>query len=300
MVLAQQQEEKLQMSAVNISLGISILLFLISLTAGIISDSIALLLDASAGFVIVFTAFMLQKSIKKVNMPPDHLFNFGYEKFEPFTVVIQGAMIILSCVIASKFAIQDIFHPEDIVRYDIPTFAALASSVISGGMAIHLRMIASKTNSTMLKVSSFHWVVDMLLSLAMCLGFTFGWYMLREGRYNIVPYVDPVMALILALILIWPPLKIIRTNFLELVDAAPLPDVRREIDLVVEKHKARAFGVHHTRMRKAGRKVFLEVCFLVHGNTTMNEARIFADAVAKDMAAKFPKCDIIVHFHPAA
>jgi len=293
-----QEDSKSQGSVVSVSIIVSIAVFFITLGAGIISDSITLLLDASAEFIMVFMAFMLRSTMKKIRKPPDQFFNFGYEKFEPFTVVIQGAMLMTSCLIASYFAIQDIVHADEVTRYDIPTYASLTSGVASLLTAFYMRIVSLKTHSNMLKASSLHWFVDSSLSFAMCIGFLFGFYMNQLGYSHITPYVDPVMALVLAAIFVWTPLRLIKNSLRQLLDAVPAKEIRDEIEKIVEKHKAKAFGIYNVRMRKAGVKIFLDVCFEIHGHTTLEEAQEFVKSFEGDVATQFPKYDIIVHFHP--
>jgi divalent metal cation (Fe/Co/Zn/Cd) transporter len=107
------------------------------------------------------------------------------------------------------------------------------------------------------------------------------------------------MALILAVIFMWTPVKLIKLNISQLLDAAPIEEVRNNIEEIVEKHKAKAFGIHSIRARRAGEKVFLDVCFEIHGHTTMIDAQRFTESFEKDIAAKFPKYDVIVYFYPA-
>lgn len=291
-------ESNLQSRTAFVLIILSVIIFVITLAAGLISDSIALLLDASTELIIVFMAFMLKSSIKKVNMPPDSFFNYGYEKFEPFTAVIQGVMIIFSCVIASYFAIQDIIHEEDIARYDIPVLVSFIVAVIAILTAFYLKVLARKTHSAILKVSSFHWFIDGLFSFTLALGFLFGLYAQKSGLVHIAPFVDPVMALVLAAVFMCTPIKLIKLNIRQLLDAAPIEEVRHNIETIIEKHKAKAFGIHSVRARRAGEKVFLDVCFEIHGHTTMLEAQRFVESFEKDIAAKFPKYDVIVYFYP--
>ncbi len=299
MTHALEHGEKAQMTAVHSAIVASMVIFLIILICGIMADSITLLLDASAEFIILLTAFIMRVGIKKINLPPDNLFNFGYDKYEPFIVVIQGAMIMLSCVIALTFAIQDIIHADDIVRYDIPVLASLLSGIIAVLVAFYLKRVAVKTRSRVLGVSSLHWFIDSALSFAMFLGFSFGWYMYKLGYFRITPYVDPVMAVILALVFVWTPLKAMKNSFRELLDATPEKDVRDKIEKVIESHKSKVFGIRSIRMRKAGEKVFLYISFIIYGYTTMTQAQELTKSFEKDIAALFPKYDTIVYFYPA-
>ncbi|MFH1691669.1 MAG: cation diffusion facilitator family transporter [Candidatus Omnitrophota bacterium] len=294
-----QKEQRMQAKVVRVSAVVSIVIFLIALSAGIISDSITLLLDASAGFITILMAFVLHFNLKKMGRPPDQFYNFGYDKFEPFTVAMQGSMIMLTCVIALYFAIQDIVHADDIARYDIPMYAAVVAGFLALFTSVYLKRISLKTSSHMLRVSSLHWLVDALFSFAMMLGFGFGFYLHRKGYSHLTPYVDPAMTIILAAILIWTPIRLLKRSLAQLLDAAPTEEVRREVEKIVEKHKVKAFGIHNIRMRNAGEKIFLYICFDIHRDTTMIQAQEFEKVFEEDIARKFPKYDVIVYFYPA-
>ena len=86
--------------------------FLIPAVVGIAVDSITLILDASASLVILVVALLMNTSIKKVHQPPDEIFNFGYERYEPLTVAVQGGLIIATCAVRAKFAIQEIINAK--------------------------------------------------------------------------------------------------------------------------------------------------------------------------------------------
>jgi len=289
-----------QIKAVRILKVFSIIIFFITLIAGFISDSMALLLDAATEFIIVFMSFFIHSNIRKIEKPPDQFFHFGYDKLEPFTVVMQGTMIMLSCVVASYFAIQDIIHADNIDCYDIPIYASVISGIIALLTAFYIRNVSSKTHSHMLKTSALHCFVDSILSFGMAVGFTVGFYMHRMGYTHLTPYVDPVMTLILAVILVWTPVKLLKSGMHQLLDAAPSRDVCDSVEKIAERHKAKAFGVRSIRMRKAGERVFLYICFEIHGHTTMNQAQEFVKSFENDISKSFPKYDVIVYFYPAA
>lgn len=291
-------DERSQASAAKVSLWGSIFLFAVSAAAGLAVDSVTLLLDASASLVILFVAFMMNSTIKKIHSPPDEIFNFGYEKYEPFTVVIQGALIITTCVISMKFAVQDILHHEDIKGYQIPLIAAGISVVAGTFIAVFIKMTANRTRSSMMHAASMHWFVDTAMSAGMLGGFYAGSVLKQKGYSNITPFIDPAMAIILALVFILPPLKAMRKNLFELLDAVPSKEVREKIRKVVEEYKPKMFGVHRVRTRKAGEKVFVEVCFIVKENMTLREAEAIAADFEKDLKTHLHHIDVIVYFKP--
>jgi cation diffusion facilitator family transporter len=288
-----------QALAIKISIAGSIILFLISGIVGMIVDSITLLLDASASLVILFVAFLMHIALKKLHQPPDDLYNFGYSKYEPLTVAVQGGLIITTCVISIKFAIQDIIHVEDIHSYSLPTIAAFVSGIIGIFITFYLKNISRRTNSTMIKAASLHWYTDTVLSFGVCLGFFFGLMMQRLGYIQFSGYIDPVMAIILALIFIREPVKVVMHNALELLDAVPSEDIRSKVRKVVEQYKPKSLGVHRLRTRKAGERIFVEICFVLHDNLTIKEGEVLVNSFERDLNEHFPNSDVLVWFKPA-
>lgn len=285
-----------QFTATKVSIYASITLFLISAVIGIAIDSITLILDASASLVILFVAFLMNFSLKKINSPPDRIYNFGYGKYEPFTVVIQSILIIVTCVISIKFAVQDIIHPDDAHSYGLPTVAMLISGIIGVFVSVYLNRVSKLTNSAMLKAASMHWRADTVLSFGVCLGFLSGFILQGLGYARITPYVDPVMAIILGLILMAAPLKDMGCYVLELLDAVPEENIQNKVRIVVEKYTPHSFGVERLRSRKSGESIFVDVCFIVRDDMTVQEIRRLADNFEADLRKHLPHCDVVVYF----
>jgi cation diffusion facilitator family transporter len=285
-----------QLAASQMAIAGASCIFLFSLTAGILSDSIALLLDAAMGFIFLLVTFFVRFIIKRVNWPPDHLFNFGYEKYEPLASIIQNVAIVTACAVAVNFAIQDIIHAEDITRYDLPVLASFVAGVIAIMMALRLRKIGAATRSQVLRTAAMQWFADGALSFGMFVGFLFGLTMSSLGYVQVAPYVDPVMAIILALLLMKLPVHGIIANLYELLDAVPGKDVQDAIRKIIERHKPKFFGIHRIRFRKAGKKVFLDICFFVDGMMAIEDAEGLALAFEKDLITELPDCDVVVYF----
>ena len=291
-------DESRQASAAKVSLWGSIILFVVSAAAGLAVDSITLILDASTSLVILVVALMINSTIKKIHSPPDEIFNFGYEKYEPFTVVLQGGLIIATCLISAKFAVQDIIHAEDIKNYQIPMIAASISVAAGTFIAVFIKVTARKTNSSMMHAASMHWFIDTAMSAGMLGGFYAGSILKNKGYSNITPYVDPAMAIILAIVFILPPIKAVKKNFLELIDAVPSREIREKVKKVVDEYKPKMFGVHRIRTRKAGEKIFVEICFIVKEDVTLREAEAIAADFERDLKTHLHHTDVVVYFKP--
>lgn len=288
-----------EIKAAQISIAGAIVIFLISLTIGIMIDSVALLLDAGTGFVILLMTFWVRSIIRKIHSPPDHRYNFGYEKYEPLTMALQNSAIIFTCVIGLAFAVQDIVHPDHIASYGLATVATFGCTIIAIGLAFYLLKVSKETGSQLLKTSAKQWLIDSSLSIGMFAGFFVGFLLLRSGHSNIAAYLDPGLAIALAFAVMRFPLKALAANIRELLDSVPAQKIHEKIVKIVEKHKSNFSGLHRMRIRKAGKKTFLEVGFTVHGAMTIAQAQALAEDFERELAHEVPNCDTVVYFKRA-
>ncbi|HNX68193.1 MAG TPA: cation diffusion facilitator family transporter [Candidatus Omnitrophota bacterium] len=270
--------------------------FLIAVVVGIMVDSVTLILDASASLAIFVSALLMHFSAKKIHAPPDDTFHYGYHKYETLTSVIQRALIMVTCVISIKFAVQDILHAEEVTNYALPAVAMFFSGLLSLGVTVYLKWVSKRVPSQMVRASVLHWLSDAVLSLGVCAGFVLGFFIRGSAYAWFSPYIDPVMAITLAGCLSAAPLKELFQDVLELLDAAPPREVRDKVQAVVDLYSPRVSGTHRVRTRKAGQKLFVETCFLERETLTLGHAEELAGAFEKDLRSHFPDCDVVVHF----
>jgi len=281
--------------AALVSVWGSVILFLISAVIGIAVDSITLILDAAASLVILASGLLMHFSAGKIHQPPNEYYHYGYYKYEPLTALVQRVLIIATCVISIHFAVQDILHAEDLHSYSVPAVATFFAVVLGFVIMRYLGKVARRTHSRMFRAASMHWMSDAILSLGVCLGFGAGWFLQRAG-YAGTPYVDPMMAIVLALILMGIPLKGFPRDLVELLDAAPSAETRRKIREVVDLHREGTLGVERLRVRAAGQKIFADICFRVREDLTLAQAEAFASSVERDLKTHFSGCDTVVSF----
>jgi cation diffusion facilitator family transporter len=290
--------QRQQFLAARVSIFGSLLLFLLLAAVGILVDSITLILDASSSLVILVTAFLMRFSVNKIHRPPDDLYHFGYHKYEPLTAAIQNVLIIATCVTSIKFAIQDIVNPDDVHSYGLPVVATFAAGVIGLFITGYLRRTARVTDSQMVKAASVHWLADTALSIGVFAGFCFGFLLQSLGYTTITPYVDPVMAILLAVLLMFMPIKVGMHSLLELLDASPAADVHARINEVIDRYRPQLSGIDRLRIRKAGLKIFLDVCFRVRRDWTVAQVEELSHRFEREIKAELPDSDVVVWFRP--
>jgi len=274
-------------------------MFLISAAMALITDSITLILDASASLVILVVGFLIHFSVKKIHQPPDKYYNFGYHKYEPLTAAVQNILIVVVCAVSIKFAIQDIIHVEDMHGYGLPAVGIFCEAILALCIALYLKRAGHKTNSQMIKASSFHWFLDTALSCGIGLGFCIALILNNSGWSKITPYIDPSMAILLALFFISTPIKGGLHNVFELLDVTPISSIRNQIEEIAGRYKSDLFILDRLRIRKAGQRIFVDAGFVLDANLTVAKASELASSFERELKSNLADCDAVIYFKAA-
>jgi divalent metal cation (Fe/Co/Zn/Cd) transporter len=150
----------------------------------------------------------------------------------------------------------------------------------------------------MLKGSARHWLADAVMSFGIFAGFLLGFVSEQYGYGFLAPYVDPAMAIALALFFMCTPIKSIISNMRELLDAAPKPE-HSTARQIIEQAGLGQLKLDKLRARKGGDKVFLQAYFSVHPGMTVSESHECAGKIEEQLRRHFENCEVSVLFKPA-
>lgn len=282
----------------KVSIYASAIFFPLSLAVGILTDSMTLMLDAGAWFVGVITGIFYHYSIKNSTRKPDVHYPFGYSKYEPFTVLVEGILITASCLFSSVFAIQDIIHPDALEDFAPALVLTSLTGLAALGVGFYLSKVGKKLKSDILAANSIAWYMDAAFAFGMFAGFGTGKYFQSIGWHTAAMYVDPVMCIALACLLLPGPALLIRRSALELLDASPGVEVTGDLIPMADalSREYELVGVPRLRSRKSGRKLFFDVRYIASGKRTLAELKQAEVAFKNLVLQKFPQADIHISF----
>ncbi len=289
---------KQELFAMKLSLIGCIATAILAFAIGIYVDSVTLILDSGKRFIAMAAVLLSIFVIKNIHKSANGRYHFGYSKYEPLAVAIESILVIAVCFMSVKFAIQDIIHSEDILRYDLPIAFTAACGFFGFFLGLYLRRKGKIVNSSILTENGWGWYLDGLFSFGICAGFTLGLILKTLNCGNLSHYVDPVMTIILVLIIISHPLKTIKRHILELVDASPGEDIEESVREVTErlKQKHGLSDIKRIRLRKAGRKVFIELIFSLKEKEATAKINDITAEATRELSTKFSHFDVIVAF----
>jgi cation diffusion facilitator family transporter len=225
---------------------------------GFVTESDAILLDGFFSLVGFVMALVTIHVARLVVQPPDEHFHFGYAQFEPFLNAIKGLLMLGVAGFAVASSVNSLLHGGRDLKPGLATLYAVVA--LAGCLAVGAaqRRAAARTGSPLLAVDSKNWLIDGLLSGVVALVFAAAVILERTRWAMVVPYMDPVLVILLVLGITFVPLRILRDNLRELLAFAPAPvqqeEVRRRVDAALQNLPVESREV---RMMKIGRFLYV-------------------------------------------
>jgi len=274
-----------------ISIAVAALVLGLKYVAYLLTGSIALYSDALESIINFVTACTALYAVHLSARPADENHPYGHHKVEYFSAVIEGVLIVIAAVTIlreSYFAIAAPRMPE-------ATVEGLAvnglATILNGGWAYVLVREGRRRRSPALAADGRHLFSDVYTSIGVIVGLTLatatGWAVL-----------DPVLAAIVALNILWSGWQLVRESIGGLMDEAVQPDVLERIRGTIAEHAKGAIEAHDLRTRAAGRRTFIDFHLVVPGDMSVSDAHDICDAIEQALRAGIEDAMITIHVEP--
>lgn len=234
----------------------------VAIAWGLLADSQIILLDGVYALIGVMLAGLSLRAAVLVERGPTAHYPFGREALAPLIVGVQGLVLLGSLAYAVLDAVQVVLGGGSQTAFG----AALGYAVLSAGVGALVWRVMSRGSgsSELVAAEATAWFAGLLLSLGMFVGFLVAILLERTAAAAVVPYLDPAMVIIAALWIAPTPVGMLRQTWRELLEgAAPLELSDPILAVVAEVSGDYGLPDPTTRIGKLGRKVYLEIDYLV-------------------------------------
>ena len=194
---------------IKISIVGSILLSLSAIIMALIAKSQAVLLDGLYTFVTLIMAFISLKVIDLVKTPETKDRPFGYMAMEPFLNLIKCLVMLILLVMFLVTNIQELCTGGRIISLNMTTLYIFICLIIYGVIIIYLKKCEKETKSSILKLEIKNWRIDAIITMGIAVSLLIAIIMFKMGYTQILPYVDPVIVIILIAASLPVPLKVL-------------------------------------------------------------------------------------------
>ncbi|MFG1420663.1 cation diffusion facilitator family transporter [Roseixanthobacter liquoris] len=256
-----------------------------------VTGSIALLSDALESIINVAAALAALVALKISARPADDNHPFGHHKAEYISAVLEGVLIVVaagSILREAYFGFLDPRFPEQPLNGMLLNGGA---TILNAIWCVVLLRSGRALRSPALVADGKHLMSDVVTSVGVLAGFVLvpitGW-----------PVLDPLLAGIVALNILWTGWGLMKESVGGLMDAAPPPDVVAAIRELVSTHADGALEAHDLRTRHAGRITFVEFHLVVPGDMTVAAAHEICDRIERAFAEDMDHAIVTIHVEP--
>ncbi len=256
-----------------------------------ITGSIALMSDALESTVNVVTALAALVAIRIASRPADANHPYGHHKAEFFSAVLEGVMIIVAALLIMREAYHGMIEPRTL---DAPLSGLLingAASVLNGIWCWVLITWGRKNRSPALVADGHHLLSDVVSSIGVLLGVLLA---IKTGW----PLLDPALAGLVALNILWSGWKVMGSSLSGLMDEAVPEEDLKMIKEIISKEAKGAIEAHDLRTRHAGKATFIDFHLVVPGTTSVSDAHDICDRIERNLKARVPDALITIHVEP--
>ena len=266
----------------------------ISLKSGAywLTGSVGLLSDAIESFVNLAGAIVALVMLTIAARPADDEHVYGHSKAEYFASVTEGILILGAAIGIITTAVQRLLHPQAIEQLGLGLVVSIAASLINFIVSRILLKAGKERQSISLEADAHHLMTDVWTSVGVIggvaiAGFT-GWNLL-----------DPIVAILVALNIIWTGMQLVRRSVSGLMDEALPESEQKLIRDVMTRYRERGVNFHALRTRQAAARRFMSVHVLVPGEWTVHDAHHIAEDFEKDIrAALGGMLTVLTHLEP--
>ena len=263
----------------------------LKLLAWHIAGSVALLSDGLESTVNVIAAVIAWMVVGYAAKPADEDHPFGHYKAEYVSAVVEGVLIVVAALLIVQEAAGALAAPR------LPEAPALGLVINAGAGAVNaiwafvLIRAGRKYRSPALSADGQHIVSDVVTSVGVLVGLMLA---LATG-YAIL---DPIMAMIVAVNILFQGWKVISHSVSGLMDHAVSAEEEASIKAAIASHAEGALNVHHLRSRQAGRATFIAFDLVVPSSMTVGEAHDICDRLEDAIQAAHPGAQCVIHVEP--
>lgn len=260
-------------------------------TAFVITGSAAILSDALESVIHLFATGFAAYSMWYASRPADASHPYGHGKITYFSSGFEGALIMIAAVAIMHTAILDLVRGPDIQRLGTGLWITGGLAAVNLVLGIALVRTGKKHRSVILEANGHHVLTDMWTSVGVIAG-------LLLVYWTGFLWFDPVLAIIVALNILWTAFRLMRNSvrgLLETADASETERIRELLQEAVEKDVVSGF--HQLRHRRINNEVWIEYHLLFPENLSVALAHDHSHRVEDAVHKLFPRDVVVVTAH---
>jgi cation diffusion facilitator family transporter len=267
-------------------------LILLKVVAGTVTGSVAILTEAVHSSIDLVASVVAFFSVRKADEPADESHRYGHEKIENLAAAIEGILILVGSAAIAFEAIRHLLQHGRVHTVGLGIAVVAISLVINVGVSVRLARAARRTGSPALAGDAVHLGTDAFTSAAVLIA-------LVLVDLTGAQWIDPVIALAVALVIVSTGVRLLLQSSRVLVDESLPPDEVEAIRSAIAAFAGRGVvGYHELRTRRAGARRYVDLHVQFREGTSLVEAHRTAHELQDMISGRLDGADVLIHLEP--
>lgn len=283
--------ERLMRAATYAAVTMASILLLAKLYAWWETDSLAMLSSfTDSAFDVLMSAinlFALRYALK----PADDDHRFGHTAVEDIAGLAQCAFIAASMALILLQSVERLSNPTTTLPSpELGIGVSFLGMVLTTVLVAFQTYVTRRTGSLIVASDRLHYAGDILFNLGVIAAYGLSAY----GGYTMA---DPVIAIIIALVVLWNTRPIAIRAFNNLMDREMPAEAHRRLEAIITGTEG-VRGFHHLKTRYSGTKPFVQMHLDITADLHFRDVHEITDRLEHAIIAAFPGAEVIIHPDP--
>jgi cation diffusion facilitator family transporter len=274
-----------------VSIGLAVVVLALKAVAAWLTGSVALYSDALESVVNVVTAAVALVAVRLSARPANATLPYGYYKAEYFSAVVIGGIITLAAAVIFYQAYEAFVSQHSFTLTPTAVGVSLFATAINAAWAYRLVRQGRREKSPALESDGRHLFADVVSTIGVLAGVVLA---MLTG----VQVLDPILAALVALNVLWSGWQVLRRSAAGLMDAAVDPAQLAQLREIISANAEGAIEAHDIRTRQAGKMTFIEFHLVVPGTMPVGEAHAICDRIEAKLREAVDEATITIHVEP--
>lgn len=263
----------LSIAAAVVTIGLKFFAYLYTGSMGLLSDALESCVNLVAAVVALIMIHISEK-------PADEGHEFGHTKAEYFSSAIEGSLILVAAFSIIWSAVPRLIAPQPIENVGLGLLISTSASLVNLGVSLVLISNGKKRKSLLLEADGKHLMTDVWTSA----GVIAGVLIVKLTGFLIL---DPVIAVLVALNIVWTGFTLIKRSANGLMDASITEEELKKVKEYLDGLKTDTIEYHSLMTRQAGQRKFISLHLLVPGEWSVQQGHDFAEKIEESIEDMF-------------
>jgi cation diffusion facilitator family transporter len=267
------------------------ILVVLKLIVGLFTASVSVISEAIHSGTDLLAALIANFSVRTSTKPADDGHSFGHGKYESLSGAIEALLILVAAAIIIYEAIIKLFGTAQIEFLEAGIAVMGISALMNYTISKYLMKVAKKHRSLALEADALHLRTDVWTSAGVFAG-------LIAVRITGEFLIDPIIAIIVAMIIIHAAIMLTRRSTFELLDHSLTAEEEAAIRETIKSVTGESNAYHGLRTRRSGRESFIDFHLVLPKSLPIERAHKMCDDLELKIVERLPNSNLTIHVEP--